>query len=115
MGNTSIRLEEKGGAFNRADPSNGRDTTVPSPCCRVAKIPYDDAEDGYLADAVGGAGRAGSQADRIDRARPRPRRRLSSGGFHVNINVLNRETLQDWMKHPEKHPGSRPSARPATR
>ena len=88
-----------------ANPSNGRDTHgALAALMSVAKIPYDDAEDGIsltlsvvplrsAARAI--ASRAGSTA--LDAY-------FSIGGFHVNINVLNRETLQDAMKHPEKYP-----------
>ena len=89
-----------------ANPSNGRDTHgALAALMSVAKIPYDDAEDGIsltlsvVPAALGQRGRSRSTrgVNALDAY-------FASGGFHVNINVLNRETLQDAMKHPEKYP-----------
>jgi formate C-acetyltransferase len=46
----------------------------------------------------------GSRQDRIARGVGALDAYFGTGGFHVNINVLNRETLQDAMKNPDKYP-----------
>ena len=68
----------------------------------VAKIPYDDAEDGISLTLSVVPTALGSEEDRINRGVARSTRISRSGGFHVNVNVLNRETLQDAMEAPRE-------------
>ena len=97
---------QKGEAFAPgANPSNGRDTHgALAALMSVAKIPYDDAEDGISLTLSVVPSALGNESDRIARGTGVLDAYFSSGGFHVNINVLNRETLQDAMKHPENYP-----------
>jgi formate C-acetyltransferase len=88
-----------------ANPSNGRDTHgALAALMSVAKIPYDDAEDGISLTLSVVPSALGTESDRITRGCDALDAYFSSGGFHVNINVLNRETLQDAMENPEKYP-----------
>jgi formate C-acetyltransferase len=87
------------------NPSNGRDTHgALAALMSVAKLPYDDAEDGISLTLTVVPSALGSESDRIARGVGALDAYFASGGFHVNINVLNRETLHDAMKHPEKYP-----------
>lgn len=71
----------------------------------VAKLPYDDAEDGIsytmsiVPDALGK-----DKTSRIQNLIAILDGYTQSGGHHVNVNVLNRDTLLDAMEHPENHP-----------
>src|SRR6476619_1620851 len=74
-------------------------------CLSVAKLPYKDAQDGisytvsvspqkaHLSDdeLIGGAVKAFDTY-------------FDQGGFHMNLNVLDKETLKDAMEHPDKYP-----------
>ena len=88
-----------------ANPSNGRDSHgALAALLSVAKIPYDDAEDGISLTLSVVPTALGTEAERLARGCGALDAYFSSGGFHVNINVLNRETLADAMKHPDKYP-----------
>jgi formate C-acetyltransferase len=88
-----------------ANPSNGRDTHgILAALLSVAKIPYDDAEDGISLTLSVVPSALGDEGERIDRGVGALDAYFTSGGFHVNVNVLSRETLQDAMEHPEKYP-----------
>jgi formate C-acetyltransferase len=89
-----------------ANPMNGRDTHgMLASALSVAKLPYEDSVDGIsLTSTVVPSG--------LGRTRPEQITNLVglldgfnvSSGFHLNINVLNRETLEDAMEHPENYP-----------
>jgi formate C-acetyltransferase len=97
---------KKGEAFAPgANPSNGRDTHgALSALMSVAKLPYDDAEDGISLTLSIVPTALGSAEERVARGVTALDTYFSIGGFHVNINVLNRDLLLDAVKHPENYP-----------
>ena len=43
-------------------------------------------------------------SQKVDNLVQMPDTYVSDGGYHLNVNVFNRETLLDAQKHPEKYP-----------
>jgi formate C-acetyltransferase len=89
-----------------ANPMHGRDLRgIHASAASVAKIPYRDAADGIsLTTTLLPEGLGRVEGDRIDNLRGMLDAFFGVTGYHMNINVLNREMLLDAMENPEKYP-----------
>jgi formate C-acetyltransferase len=89
-----------------ANPMHGRDSHgIHASAASVAKIPYRDAEDGIsLTTTLVPSGLGRTPDDQITNLTGILDAFFGSTGYHMNINVLNKETLIDAMDHPEKYP-----------
>ncbi|MET7381204.1 formate C-acetyltransferase [Streptomyces sp. NPDC005526] len=89
-----------------ANPMNGRDRHgVAASALSVAKLPYEQARDGIsLTTTITPEGLGHVPAERAGHLVGILDAYMSAGGFHMNVNVLDRATLEDAMEHPEKYP-----------
>ncbi|WP_062643513.1 formate C-acetyltransferase [Streptomyces maremycinicus] len=89
-----------------ANPMNGRDRHgVAASALSVAKLPYEQARDGIsLTTTITPEGLGHAPAERAGNLVGILDAYMTSGGFHMNVNVLDREVLEDAMEHPEKYP-----------
>ena len=89
-----------------ANPMHGRDVNGAVASLKsVSKLPYDYAEDGIsytfsiFPDTLGR-----SSAEKVSNLISLIDGYFMDYGHHLNVNVLDRETLLDAMDHPEKYP-----------
>ncbi|MGW5470018.1 formate C-acetyltransferase [Streptomyces chartreusis] len=89
-----------------ANPMNGRDRHgVAASALSVARLPYAQARDGIsLTTTITPEGLGHDPAERAGHLVGILDAYTASDGFHMNVNVLNRATLEDAMEHPEKYP-----------
>jgi formate C-acetyltransferase len=89
-----------------ANPMHGRDGHGwLASCLSVAKLPYKDSQDGisYTVSVAPQKARL-SEKELLDGATKAFDVYFGHGGFHMNLNVVDKETLEDAMKNPDKYP-----------
>ncbi|CAA7613983.1 formate C-acetyltransferase [Magnetospirillum sp. UT-4] len=89
-----------------ANPMHGRDRHgFLASAFSVAKLPYEEVQDGIsLTASMVPQGLGRTRDEQIDNLLAGMDAYFLSGGFHVNINVLDHDMLLDAMEHPEKYP-----------
>ena len=89
-----------------ANPMHGRDTNgAIASLNSVAKIDYKDSQDGISNTfSIVPKSLGSTQEDRIDNLVAALNGYFEHGAQHLNVNVLDKETLLDAMAHPENHP-----------
>jgi formate C-acetyltransferase len=89
-----------------ANPMHGRDSHGwLASCLSVAKLPYKDSLDG-ISYTVSVAPQKTHMSDSqlLDEAVKAFDVYFDRGGFHMNLNVIDKETLEDAIKNPDKYP-----------
>lgn len=89
-----------------ANPMHGRDSHGwLASCLSLAKLPYKDSLDG-ISYTVSVAPQKAHLSDKelVDSAVKAFDMYFGQGGFHMNLNVIDKETLEDAMKNPDKYP-----------
>jgi formate C-acetyltransferase len=89
-----------------ANPMHGRDSHGwLASCLSLAKLPYKDSLDGISYTVSVAPQKAHLSADElVDAAVKAFDMYFDRGGFHMNLNVIDKETLEDAMKNPDKYP-----------
>jgi len=89
-----------------ANPMHGRDNHGwLASCLSVAKLPYKDSLDGISYTVSVAPQKAHlSDTELVDAAVKAFDVYFDQGGFHMNLNVIDKNTLEDAMKNPDKYP-----------
>jgi len=89
-----------------ANPMHGRDSHgIHAAGASVAKLPYRDSQDGIsLTTSLVPTGLGRVPEDRVTNLTAMLDAFFAAGGYHMNVNVLNRDTLLDAVEHPENYP-----------